>query len=404
LRGRVEEALADTPVIMIAGPRQAGKSTLAEEFAGKGRRYVTLDDPIALSEAKRDPGAFLDANGAPLIIDEVQRAPEILLPIKLRVDRNRTPGSYLLTGSANVLALPKVADSLAGRMEVIDLLPLTQGEMEGTEGNFVDAIFRPEYEPDEAWAKEEPILDRCRRGGFPEPALRSNPRRRRPWFESYFRTLLERDVRDLANIEGLTQMPRLLTLLATRNGSALNVSALARDTGIPATTLTRYLDLLRLLFLIQLVPTWSADTDTRLLKSPKAFLVDTGLACHLAHLDDGSLGADSPLTRPMVEGFVANELARLITQSEVQPWLMHLRTVRMKEVDFVLESRDRRVVGIDVKFAASVQPSDFSGLRYLADLAGNRFQRGVLLYDGKETVRVGPTLMALPFGALWRGN
>lgn len=386
---------------MILGPRQAGKSTLAQSFAGRERRYVTLDDPVALSQAKRDPGAFLDAHGTPLILDEVQRAPELLLPIKLRVDRDRRPGAYLLTGSANVLVLPKVADSLAGRTELIDLLPMTQAEIEGRDGNFVDRIFEGPLSTRGVWEPGPSLAERILRGGFPEPALRSGSRRRAPWFESYFRTLLERDVKDLANIEGLVQMPRLLQLLADRNGATLNVASLSRDTGIAHTTLTRYLDLLKTIYLLQLVPAWSANVETRLTKSPKAYLVDSGLACHLAHVDARALEADRFVLDTAAESFVANELTRLIGQSERRPWLMHLRTVKQKEVPFVLEGRDQRIVGIEVKAAKSVIPADFDGLRYLADLAESRFHAGIVLYDGPEPVPMAPNLLALPIAALW---
>jgi predicted AAA+ superfamily ATPase len=398
LHGSLADALADTPVVTILGPRQTGKSTLARSLDGK-RTYLTLDDPIVRAEAKTDPSSFLDTHGTPITVDEVQRAPELLMPIKLRVDRNRVPGSYLLTGSANVLALPKIADSLAGRMEVIELLPFTQAEIEGRTENFIDRALSAE--PWDDVTKAERIADRIVRGGFPEPALRANARRREAWFESYVKTLLERDVRDLAQIEGLVQLPRLLQLLAVRNGSSLNVSSLARDCGIPHTTLTRYLDLLKKLYLLQMVPAWSADVDTRLTKAPRAYLVDTGLACYLANQDEDALRDDRLAFGAALNGFVANELARLVSQSRRRPWLMHLRTVKLKEVDFVLEARDRRVVGIEVKATPSVQPSDFEGLRYLQLLAGDRFHRGIVLYTGSEVVRVTTHLTALPIQALW---
>ena len=398
LRTALTEALSDTPVVTILGPRQTGKSTLARAIDPK-RKYLTLDDPLMRAEAKSDPGSFLDAYETPITIDEVQRSPELLMPIKLRVDRNRVPGAYLLTGSANVLALPKIADSLAGRMEVVELLPLTQSEIEGCSTNFIDRALGNDLWEDQK--VDSGLAERIVRGGFPEPALRSGARRREAWFESYVKTLLERDVRDLAQIEGLVQLPRLLQLLAVRNGASLNVSSLARDCGIAHTTLTRYIDLLRKLYLIQIVPAWSADVDTRLTKSPRAYLVDPGLACYLANLDEDALRNDRQNFAHALNGFVANELARIISQSRRRPWLMHLRTVKLKEVDFVVEGRDRRLLGIEVKGTTSVQPADFEGLRYLQLLAGDRFHRGIVLYAGSEVVRVTSHLVALPISVLW---
>lgn len=392
--------MEDTPVVMVVGPRQSGKSTLVRGTEGPSRRYVSLDDPDILGQAKRNPKEFLETYRAPLILDEVQRAPELFLPLKLWVDRDRTPGSYLLTGSANVLTLPKVADSLAGRIEVIDLLPLHQAELEDTGLNFVDEVFAEPMPDRGRWGGND-LADRIGRGGYPEHAQRPAGRRRTQWCESYIRTLLERDVRDLANIEGLAQLPRLLALLAARNGSTLNVSSLSRDTGIAPTTLTRYLDLLKALYLLQLVPAWSSEADLRLMKTPKAYLVDTGLACHLANLGAEGMDRDRDRMAPMLEGFVANELARQIAVSEGRPWLMHLRTVRNKEVDFVLESRDRRIVGIEVRPSRTVGAADAEGLRYLAELAEERFHAGIVLYDGSEAIPLAPHMVALPVSALW---
>lgn len=399
LEPEIVAALADSPVVLIRGPRQSGKSTLAKRFAQSGTwRYVTLDDPIHLAEAARDPGAFLDAQGCPLILDEVQRAPELMLAIKLRVDRDRKPGMYLLTGSANVLALPRIADSLAGRMEVFELLPLTQAELEGVSSSFLAEVFQDGLLAARTYGEANPA-ERMLRGGFPEPALRASGRRE-VWHAAYVKTLLERDVRDLSQISGLTQMPRLLSLLAARSGDTINISSLSRETGIPHTTLTRYLELLETLYLLQLVPSWHSNLGARFIKASKAYLSDSGLLCYLSRLDAKAL-SDRERLGPVLENFVANELARLCACTLGAPWLLHFRTVKHKEVSFVLESTDQRIVGIEVKAAASVQQDDFAGLRYLAEVAGDRFQRGVLLYLGTEVVPVAPDLVALPLASLW---
>ncbi|MGV3614908.1 MAG: ATP-binding protein [Fimbriimonas sp.] len=399
----VDDALTDTPVILIHGPRQAGKSTLAEQVAKDrfaGRR-VTLDDPIAAELARTDPMAFLNAHPAPVMIDEVQRAPQLFLPIKLLVDRDRAPGKFLLTGSANVLNLPKMADSLAGRMEVIDLLPFSQGELNGGEDGLVDALFEEAFEPGHEPLSEEELVERVVRGGFPEAALRASAARRTPWYENYVRTLLERDVKDIADIEGLAQMPLLFSLLATRTGSVLNVSSLATEVGIPYTSLKRYLSLLQTIFLLRLVPAWSANKEKTFTKTPKAYLVDTGLLCHLANHDLRALKGDRLRFGPILENFVAMELAKQCSFGTVRPWLLHLRTVRHLEVDFVLEARGGGIVGVQVKNAPTLRFEDANGLRYLREVVGDRFRRGVVLYTGNEVVPLDKDIVGLPMSALW---
>lgn len=397
----MDGALDDTPAVLVCGPRQCGKSTLVRAVGERrGWRYATLDDPLLLADAQRDPGALLDRLGDQVILDEVQRAPGLFLPLKLRIDRERRPGRWLLTGSANVLLVPKIADSLAGRIEVIDLQPLSQAELEQSKANFVDALFRGDLE--ESVQENGPDLsERIVRGGYPEPALRAQSARRNAWFQSYVRTLLDRDVRDLSQVEGLAQMPRLLALLAARQGESLNVLGLARLTGIPHTTLTRYLHLLKALMLTLEVPAWSAETGTRLLKGPKLFLADSGLAAHLTRRSADALRTDHEAMASALEGFTAAELARLAGASETRPWLLHLRTVRRHQVAFVLEAPDGRVVGIDLKNAPSLQPDDLAGLEFLRDLTGDRFVRGVVLTVGGELREVGDRLAAAPISRLW---
>ena len=399
-RTALKEALGDTPVVLIHGPRQSGKSTLGQNLE-PDRKYVTLDDPIALSLAKRDPRAFLQAYPSPVMIDEVQRAPELFLAIKLEVDRNRTPGKYLLTGSANVLNLPKLADSLAGRMEIVDLLPFTQGELELRSDRFVDMAFGDQFNPSFEQEDLRGIVDRIVRGGFPEASLRSSQSRRDAWFANYVRTLLERDVKDVAHIDALAQMPLLLKLLAVRAGSVLNASGLATETGIPYTSLKRYLSLLETIFLLRLVNTWSSDRSRVLTKAPKAFLVDTGLLCYLANLDSRSLLNDSLRLKPVLENFVAMELMKQCTIGEVRPWLLHLRTIRHLSVDFVLESRRGDLVGIQVRANSTLHPDDADGLRFMRDLAGSSFVRGIVLYTGSEVQPLDERIVGVPISALW---
>ena len=335
------------------------------------------------------------------MIDEVQRAPELFLAIKLNVDRDRRPGKFLLTGSANVLNLPKLADSLAGRMEIIDLLPFSQSELEDRPSNFVDSVFEESFVP--RFDKEDikGLIDRMLRGGFPEPSLRSSQSRRDAWFTNYVRTLLERDVKDVANIDGLAQMPLLLRLLAARAGQTLNAAGLATETGIPYTSLKRYLSLLETIFLLRLVNTWSTDRSRILTKAPKAYLVDTGLLCYLGNLSAKALLDDPLRLKPVLENFVALELQKQCSFGESKPWVLHLRTIRHLGVDFVLESRQGEVVGIQVKSGTTLHEDDADGLRFLRDLAGDKFVRGVVLYCGSEIQPLDATITGIPIGALW---
>ncbi|HWD38076.1 MAG TPA: ATP-binding protein [Fimbriimonas sp.] len=396
----IRDSLADTPVVLIHGPRQSGKSTLAQAIGKQiAATYVTLDDPTPRSLALRDPDALLQGYSGPLILDEVQRAPQLFLALKAAVDRDRRPGKFLLTGSANVLALPKIADSLAGRIAIIDLLPLSQAEIEGKQSTFIDRLFVEEPLACEAGGEDLPA--RIAKGGFPEPYLRASAARRDAWFADYTRTLLERDVRDLANIEGLAQMPKLLRLLAARSGSALNVVDLAAETQIPNTSLHRYLDLLKAVFLATQVPAWSADQAARLTKTPKTFLVDSGLLCHLRGVTEANLAKDPDLFLSVLRNFVAMELKKLCSASALRPALHHLRTMKRLEVDFVLEARGGDLVGIQVKAGSTVTDYDVEGLQFLEELAGENFRRGILLYGGSEVQPIGRRMTAAPVSALW---
>jgi predicted AAA+ superfamily ATPase len=400
---RLRTALADRPVVLLHGARQTGKTTLARAVAEeRGARYVTLDDLTMLAAARDDAAGFLAGFAQPLVLDEVQRAPELLLAIKAAVDRRRTPGRFLLTGSANVLLLPRVAESLTGRMEIVNLWPFSQGEIEGTAEGFINAVF----------ADSPPVLgrsdssvrytDRILRGGYPEAFSIESAERRRAWFDAYVTAILQRDVRDLARIEGLTDLPRLLSLLASRPMAQLNFADLSRGTGVPQTTLKRYFALLETVFLVRLLPPWYANIGKRLVKTPKVLLTDTGLAAHLMGIDRARVAQDRGLLGGLLESFVAMEIVKQAGWSMDPPTLYYFRTHEGDEVDFVLERRDGALVGIEVKSAATVTAADFKGLRALAEVAGRRFRRGIVLYTGAEVVPFGSGLFALPVEALWR--
>ena len=403
IRPQLIAALEDTPVVLLHGARQAGKSTLAQEIASGPHpaRYLTLDDATVFAAAKSDPAGFIAGLENSVVIDEVQRVPDLFVPIKAAVDRDRRPGRFLLTGSANVLLLPKLSESLVGRMEVLVLWPLSQGEIEGSAENFVNRAFTPAPPLSPPGATRDDLARRIVSGGYPEAVLRQ-PTRRPAWFRSYVTTILQRTVRDVADIERMHEMPRLLSVLAARTGTLLNIADLSRILGMPQTTLQRYVALLQNAFLIYSLPAWTATVRRRLLKSSKILFVDTGLAAHLVGTNVRGLPANQELWGAFVETFAAGELLKQAAWSDVRPALFHFRTAKGEEVDMVLEAPSGKLVGVEVKAAVSVSADDFRGLRILAEIAGRRFFRGLVLYAGDQVVPFGPNLHALPISSLWR--
>jgi hypothetical protein len=404
--GALRDALSDSPVVLVNGARQTGKSTLVKAFS-EGERpaaYVTLDDATVLSAASGDPAGFLAGFRDPVVIDEIQRVPDLFRAIKVEVDRARTPGRFLLTGSANVFLLPRVGESLAGRMEILTLWPLSQGEMEGRQERFVDALFSetPSVALTVKGAGDRrDVIQRVLRGGYPEAVSRAAGARRDAWFGAYLNTILQRDVRDLAHIEGLTELPRLLSLMAARTASLLNMSELSRSSGMAQTTLKRYLALLETTFLVHRLPAWSRNLGKRLVRAPKVFINDAGLAAYLIGVDETRLTRNATLLGALLENFVVMELRKQVGWSRTRVTLFHFRTQTGQEVDVVLETPDGRLAGVEVKAGATVDAGDFKGLRVLSDAAGESFACGVVLYTGTNTVAFGDRLYAVPIAALW---
>ena len=399
------EALRDRPVVLLHGPRQAGKSTLARSLADGGypAEYLSLDDAPTFAAASSDPPGFIAKRRGPVILDEIQRVPDLFLAIKADVSRARRPGRFLLTGSAHVLLLPRLADALPGRMEILSLWPFSQGELETVREGFPDAVFEAELPHlPQADAILADLWGRIVRGGFPEVQQMAPAHRREAWFAAYITTVLQREVRDLAHIAGLAEMPRLLSLLGARAGGLLNVADLSSQMGVPWMTLQRYLVLLEKTFLVQLIPAWSGNIGKRLLKAPKLILADPGLTAYLLGADGDRLAAERTPYGGLVESFVATELLKQATWSRTRPGLFHFRAAGGQEVDFVLEDRRGRLVGIEVKSRATVSADDFKWLRALRDAVGARFVRGIVLYTGRDALPFGDRLHALPLSALWR--
>jgi hypothetical protein len=409
---QLTEALADTPVVFLRGARQTGKTTLvrqlAEEAAGEenSRQYISLDSATALAGALDDPTGFLQGLKKPVIIDEAQRASALMLAIKEDVDRERQAGRYLLTGSANILTLPGIADSLAGRMEVLTLYPLSQGEIAGTREDFIRALFQknfPSQAAESTSSSKEALLEAIVLGGYPEVLSRATSRRRAAWFDSYITTLVERDIRDIANIQDISGLIRLLRLLGARSGTLHNQAELSRSVGMPGSTLGRYIPLLEALFLIWFLPAWSSNLSKRLVKSPKLHVCDSGLACHLCGADAERLAGDSTLAGRLLESFVAGELLKQSSWTEHPVSLYHYRSQSGEEVDVVLEDRAGHVVAVEVKLAASVALHDIKGLVSLRNALGDHFVRGVIVYTGQEVIPMGDRIFAIPISMIFAG-
>lgn len=401
----IERSLSASPVTLLNGARQTGKSTLARVFVESGALddYVTLDDLSTRRAAVADPDGFIASLSGNSVIDEIQHAPDLFRAIKLSVDQDRRPGRFMLTGSANVHVLPRLSESLAGRVFIDSLWPLSVGETLGVRESFVDRVFddeTPAFAPTPIARKD--LLRRVVAGGFPQPYSTDDPRTREAWHAAYVTTIAQKDVRDLGGEEHLTSVPDLLRLLAARTGSLLNSTELSRATRIPATTLKRYLAILEAAFLLLRVPPWSGNVGRRLVKSPKIYLVDSGLIAYLLRVRADDLDGQPDVASHLVEAFVAMELVKQSSWSRVRPTLLHFRSHDGHEVDFVLEGPLMSVVGLEVKASLGVDERDFRGLRSLAAALGERFKRGYVIYLGERILPFGDKLWALPISTLWR--
>ena len=400
----LQDSLETSPVVLLQGPRQSGKTTLVRDFIAQAtpRRYMTFDDLPTLAAARNDPQGFIRGLQGPVIIDEVQRVPDVALAIKAEVDREKTPGRFLLTGSARALVLPQLSEALVGRMEMLTLWPFTQGELLGCGESFLDRCFSgdlPSVRRSDLTRTD--YICRAAVGGFPEAVKRKGFQQRDSWFRGYLSTLLQREVRDLSQIDRLTEIPKLLSIIGSRSAALLNASTISREAGIPNSTLHRYLTLLEAVFLIRFIPAWSANLGKRLVRSPKVILTDPGLLAHLTGFSVGNGLGGSVEAGRILETFVATEVMRQLSWSRQGISLFHFRTHTGQEVDLVLEDRKGSLLGIEVKASETVRAEDFSGLRFLAEARSKRFQRGILLYTGAEVVPFGKNLFAVPMAALW---
>ncbi len=398
----IREALADTPVVCLVGPRQSGKTTLVQRIAPE-RPYVSLDEHNFHQAASLDPAGFVDNLPDAVAIDEVQRAPALLSAIKVAVDRNRRPGRFLLTGSANLLFLPTVSESLAGRMETVRLHPLTEAEKERRPGGFLRALMDGDLKPhiSGATGAEGPALaERLVAGGYPEPAGRA-PRRARQWHRQYVRSIIDRDVRDVARVRDASELTRLLELLALRSAELLNVSSLGDALGLRRETVDRYITVLERLFLVRRLRAWHRNPSRRLVRSPKVHLVDSGLAATLAGLTADDWLPHRDRMGHLLESFVAQQLIAQAEWTDPDLRFWHYRDKDQVEVDLVI-TRGALTWGVEVKASATVTAKDGRGLVRLAAQCEDDFQCGIVLYAGRDVLPLrGGRILAVPISRLW---
>ena len=401
-RSLILAALEDTRVVLILGARQVGKSTLTHEIADNVMKaqVFTLDDKTIREAANNDPTGFIAALEGPVVIDEVQRAPDLLLAIKEKVDGDKRPGGFLLTGSANILTAPKIYEALTGRTEIINLWPLSQAEIERSTTNFVDLLFAgapPRITG--ATIGRGAFVDRVVRGGYPEARLR-NGRRRQKWFESYLKTLIERDLREISDAQKIKEIPKLLRRLASQAANLYSANNIAEKIHLDNETVESYTALLETVFLVQRKRGWVPGVGSREVQKEKVYLTDSGLLAYLLGADETRIAGDDQITGKIYENFVAMEIARHADWAETSTEQYHYR-VKDDEVDVILENFSGEIVAVECKVAATVKARDYRPLEKLRDAKKDDFIAGVVLYTGEDTKPLSDRLWALPISALW---
>lgn len=401
LAQRLAESVSDTPSTLIHGPRQSGKTTFVREFAAsRSYRYVTFDHDDQVNAAIDDPIGYVERLGPRAVLDEVQRVPHLFTSIKASIDENRLPGRFVMTGSANVLMVPSLSDSLAGRVELLRMFPLAQAEIRSIESTFIEQLFSDSFAPISAPRLGSELSRILVRGGYPE-ALARGERRAADFLRDHVQSQIQRDVRDLARVRSLSTVPALLRQVSAYTAQLANVSRLAADLGVTRETIDEHLALLQNIFVVDRLNAWSRSEAKRAARTPKLHVADTGIACALHRRTAESLDRDPTYRGHLLESLVLAELRAQSSWREEGTEFAHFRDSNQNEVDIVLERGPYLVAGVEVKASATVNAKDFRGLRKLREIAGDAFAAGVVLYDGTEGYRHDGNLWALPIRTLW---
>jgi predicted AAA+ superfamily ATPase len=393
----IAEAVALRPAVLLLGARQVGKTWLSKDLE---HHYVTFDDITLLLQAQEDPVRFVENLPQPTCIDEIQRVPSLFLPIKQIIDRSdQRPNQFLLTGSANVFHLPQMADSLAGRLRLMRLFPFAQIELFPREYRSVFDLFWNRQWPEPRSVAQD-LIETLTRGGYPIAVLLQSSRERCQWFSDLIDTVASKDIRDLAQIVDGYRAIKLLNLMAARVGQLVNLSEISRSLREPLSTVQRDWATLQAIYLLEELPAWSRNLSKRLLKSPKAYLNDTGLACFCLGADQDRLMQDRRLMGHLLENYVYNELSKQLSWSQQDAKMFHFRSQSGEEVDFVVERRSGECCAIEVKAASTLSTEDLKGIRYLEKELGDAFIQGVIFYTGTEIKHMGGRVVALPLSVL----
>jgi len=404
LKTKITKGLRFSPIVLLVGPRQCGKTTLSKQLGNEQEmEFISFDEVSMLALAQFDPSGFVQGLKKPIILDEVQRIPSLFLPIKQDVDSHGLKGQYLLTGSANPLVVPSLGDALTGRMAIYHLWPLSQGELCNKREDFIQTIFSKDftYSMVPTHCDKEEILNRAMKGGFPRIQQAADEEERRTLCDSYLSSMLQKDIQDLARIEGLAHLPSLLYTLASRTGSTINLADIGRTVSTPTTTLRRYMHLLHSLFLLYTLPPWSKNFSKRLVKAPKIYLSDTAFLLNILHFNRQQLLDNPTILGGVIENFSLMELVKQSSWSEVSIKFYHFKANNAAEVDIVLEDLSGNIVGLEVKAKNTVSPNDFRGLELLKEAAGRKFLRGVVLYTGERILPAKSDMYAIPITKLW---
>jgi len=399
IEASINESLSDTPVTIINGPRQSGKTTLLKYIQPANSTYLTLDNENTLLQAKFDPIGLLNNLDFPILIDEIQRAPELIRTIKLIVDENRQPGAFILTGSANLMTVPKLADSLAGRSEFLELLPFSQSEISQQPSNFISCLKANRFDSiSSANVSNDQLIDKIINGGYPEALTRSDGRKNR-WHLSYIKAILNRDIKEIFHLQKIPELEKLLNMLALLSTQQLVLNNLSKNLKLDSKSVDKYIYALESLYIILRIPAWHNNELKRATKQPKIYFIDTGLLCSIRNINRSTLQKDRKLFGVLLENFVASELIKLKTILTNQFQLFHYRDKDKREVDFILTTPENTAIGIEVKASMTVRQDMFKSINYLIN--SGVLDYGIVLYTGKDVIKLGPKSVAVPVSYLW---